>query len=84
MMKKNRIMMIGSVLLLIGAAAMPLWAQNYGRRGAEAGAVNSVGSNSIGRAGAEYSPEYISQGDFDRIVSSRNETGVISDPSYIF
>ena len=30
-MKKNRIMIIGAALLLIGAAAMPLWAQNYGR-----------------------------------------------------
>ncbi len=38
----------------------------------------------IGRAGTEYSPEYISQGDFNRIVSSRNEKGVISDPSFLF
>lgn len=38
----------------------------------------------IGRNDSEYKPEYISQGDFDRIVSSRNETGVISDPSFLF
>jgi len=38
----------------------------------------------IDRAGNDYTPEYISQGDFDRIVSSRNESGVITDPSFLY
>lgn len=36
----------------------------------------------LSRSNGSYSPEYISEQDFQRIVSSRNEAGVITDPEF--